>query len=43
MLNGLKHLSRAIEEDTKTLGLDTRNIQESADSFRTSPPIYPML
>jgi predicted GTPase len=42
MLDGLKHLSHAIEEDFRTLEQDIRNIQESADRFRTSPPIYPM-
>jgi hypothetical protein len=32
MLDGLKHLSHAIEEDFRTLEQRIRNIQESADS-----------
>jgi hypothetical protein len=32
MLNGLKHLSHAIEEDFRTLEKRIRDIQESADS-----------
>ena len=32
MLNGLKHLSHAIEEDFRTLEQHIRDIQESADS-----------
>ena len=32
MLDGLKHLSHAIEEDFRTLEQHIRNIQESADS-----------
>ena len=32
MLEGLKHLSHAIEEDFRTLEQHIRNIQESADS-----------
>ena len=35
MLDGLKHLSHAIEEDVRTLEKHIRNIQESADSYRT--------
>jgi len=35
MLDGLKHLSHAIEEDVRTLEQHIRNIQESADSYRT--------
>jgi predicted GTPase len=31
MLDGLKHLSHAIEEDFRTLEQHIRNIQESAD------------
>jgi hypothetical protein len=42
MLDGLKHLSHAIEEDFRTLEQNIRNIQESADRFRTLPPIYPL-
>jgi hypothetical protein len=34
MLDGLKHLSHAIEEDIRTLEQNIRNIQESADSYR---------
>lgn len=34
MLDGLKHLSHAIEEDVRTLAQDIRNIQESADRYR---------
>ena len=34
--NGLKHLSHAIEEDLRKLEQNIRNIQESADRFRTS-------
>ena len=36
MLDGLKHLSHAIEEDLRTLEQNIRNIQESADRYRTS-------
>jgi predicted GTPase len=36
MLDGLKHLSHAIEEDLRKLEQNIRNIQESADRFRTS-------
>ena len=36
MLDGLKHLSHAIEEDIRTLEQNIRNIQESADRHRTS-------
>ena len=36
MLDGLKHLSHAIEEDIRTLENNVRNIQESADRYRTS-------
>ena len=32
MLDGLKHLAHAIEEDIRTLEQHIRNIQESADS-----------
>lgn len=32
MLDGLKHLSHAIEEDFRTLQQHIRDIQESADS-----------
>jgi hypothetical protein len=32
MLDGLKHLSHAIEEDFRTLEKHIRDIQESADS-----------
>ena len=32
MLDGLKHLSHAIEEDFRTLEQHIRNIQESANS-----------
>jgi hypothetical protein len=35
MLDGLKHLSHAIEEDYRTLEQHIRNIQESADKYRT--------
>ena len=35
MLDGLKHLSHAIEEDFRTLEQHIRNIQESADRYRT--------
>ena len=42
MLDGLKHLSHAIEEDFRTLEQNIRNIQESADRFRTLGPVYPM-
>ena len=42
MLDGLKHLSHAIEEDFRTLEQNIRNIQESADRFRTLSPFYPM-
>jgi predicted GTPase len=42
MLDGLKHLSHAIEEDFRTLERNIRNIQESADRFRTLGPVYPM-
>jgi predicted GTPase len=39
MLDGLKHLSHAIEENVRTLEQHIRNIQESADRHRThSPP-----
>ena len=34
MLDGLKHLSHAIEEDVRTLEQHIRNIQESADRYR---------
>jgi len=34
-LDGLKHLSHAIEEDFRTLEQHIRNIQESADRYRT--------
>jgi len=45
MLDGLKHLSHAIEEDLRTLEQNIRNIQESADRWRTSSSQYvaPML
>jgi hypothetical protein len=36
MLDGLKHLSQAIEEDIRTLEKNVRNIQESADKFWTT-------
>ena len=36
MLDGLKHLSHAIEEDLRKLEQNIRNIKESADRFRTS-------
>jgi hypothetical protein len=35
MLDGLKHLSHAIEEDFRTLEEHLRTIQESADRYRT--------
>jgi hypothetical protein len=35
MLDGLKHLSHAIEEDVSTWEQHIRNIQESADRHRT--------
>ena len=35
MLDGLKHLSHALEEDLRTLEQHIRNIQESADKYRT--------
>jgi hypothetical protein len=36
MLDGLKHLSHAIEEDLRTLEQHIRNIQqESTDRYRT--------
>jgi predicted GTPase len=35
MLDGLKHLSHAIEEDVRRLEQHIRNIQESADRYRT--------
>jgi predicted GTPase len=35
MLDGLKHLSHAIEEDVRILEQHIRNIQESADRYRT--------
>src|ERR1700691_1296678 len=35
MLDGLKHLSHAIEEEFRTLEQNIRNIQESADRHRT--------
>ena len=34
MLDGLKHLSHAVEEDFRTLELNIRNIQESANRDR---------
>ena len=36
MLDGLKHLSHAIEEDIRTLEQHLRHIQESANKSRTS-------
>jgi hypothetical protein len=36
MLDGLKHLSHAIEEDIRTLEQQIRNIQESVDSRKVS-------
>ena len=36
MLEGLKHLSHAIEEDIRALERHLRDIQESANKFRTS-------
>jgi hypothetical protein len=42
MLDGLKHLSHAIEEDLRALEQSIRNIQESVDRYRTSPSVYPM-
>jgi predicted GTPase len=43
MLDGLKHLSHAIEEDVRTLEQHIRNIQESADRYRThSLPVEPV-
>jgi hypothetical protein len=36
MLDGLKHLSHAIEEDIRTLEQHLRDIQESANKLRTS-------
>jgi len=42
MLDGLKHLSHAIEEDFRTLERNIRNIEESADRHRTLGPVYPM-
>ena len=41
-LDGLKHLSHAIEEDFRTLEQNIRNIQESADRHRTLGPVHPM-
>jgi hypothetical protein len=35
MWDGPKHLSHAIEEDFRTLDQHIRNIQESADRYRT--------
>ena len=35
MLDGLKHLSHAIEEDFRTLEQHIRDIQESTDKYRT--------
>ena len=35
MLDGLKHLSHAIEDDLRRLEQHIRNIQESADRHRT--------
>ena len=37
MLDGLKHLSHAIEEDFRTLERRIRDIQESADSRMVRP------
>jgi hypothetical protein len=42
MLDGLKHLSHAIEEDFRMLEQNIRNIQESAERYRTLGPVYPM-
>ena len=42
MLDGLKHLSHAIEEDFRTLEQNIRNIEEAADRHRTLGPVYPM-
>jgi predicted GTPase len=42
MLDGLKHLSHAIEEDFRTLERNIRKIEESADRHRTLNPVYPM-
>ena len=39
MLEGLKHLSHAIEEEFRTLEQQIRNIQESADRYRALVPI----
>ena len=36
MLDGLKHLSHAIEEDIRTLEQHLRDIKESPDKHRTS-------
>ena len=35
MLDGLKHLSHAIEEDFRTLEQHLRNVQEAADRYRS--------
>jgi hypothetical protein len=35
MLDGLKHLLHAIEEDFRTMEQHIRDIQESADKYRT--------
>ena len=37
MLDGLKHLAHAIEEDFRTLEQRVRDIQESADSRMVRP------
>jgi hypothetical protein len=42
LLDGLKHLSHAIEEDLRTLEQNIRNIEEAADRHRTLGPVYPM-
>jgi predicted GTPase len=42
MLDGLIHLSHAIEEDFRTLEQNIRNIEEAADRHRTLGPVYPM-
>jgi hypothetical protein len=42
LLDGLKHLSHAIEENFRTVEQHIRNIQESADRHRSSGPVYPM-
>jgi hypothetical protein len=42
LLDGLKHLSHAIEEDFRTLEQNIRNIKEAADRHRTLGPVYPM-